>query len=450
MSEDTVYAVPPMQLYYRGTWVETPDIPYGKGHIVTDAEGVTEWICVVQHPRREPPGEGDAWREFAALDVGMTLVNKQGGEWRPESHCYAGQIRTYQGSSYLAKADSRGVEPPSPGYWLLLARAGADGAVGPAGPQGDPGEPGPQGIQGVQGVAGVQGEPGPAGEDGMPGSPGPMGSPGPQGIAGPVGPAGEAGAVGPAGPAGAAGSFLNSYAGKWDQFRQYAAGDLVSWHLTVYMARTVPVKGQDPRTGGGWEDIAGLEAARPKTDLMVSGVQDNHVTLSWKNPNPGAYDNWSLVMIDGDGGGGVASVPVEDTEHTVEVTPGLVHAFVLYGQDEHTVTRVSEVVYSHTDPRVVMKSLTRAAGMRRYTLVWDLEDPAHRTRVTSWHVQKMGDDGVWFTYVTGLPWDVYTYTTAQVDDVMVSFRVRGLYAGSGGTAWSDPIGPIHRVDPPTV
>lgn len=67
-------------------------------------------------------------------------------------------VVTYNGSSYLAKAGSKGKAPSAnPKIWGLLAAAGATGATGATGPQGPQGPQGPTGATGATGATGPQG-----------------------------------------------------------------------------------------------------------------------------------------------------------------------------------------------------------------------------------------------------------------------------------------------------
>lgn len=100
-------------------------------------------------------------------------------------------VVTYNGSSYVAVANSTNVSPvgaaASAADWNVLALAGSSGPAGSAGPQGLQGPQGVQGftgVQGPQGVAGLKGEPGSTGLQGVVGPTGPIGVQGPQGVPG--------------------------------------------------------------------------------------------------------------------------------------------------------------------------------------------------------------------------------------------------------------------------
>ncbi|OZQ79941.1 collagen-like repeat preface domain-containing protein, partial [Paenibacillus sp. VTT E-133291] len=99
----------------------------------------------------------------------------------------AGQVVTFNGSTYIATVAGPKGTPGSSSDYLLIA-GGATGATGAQG------APGPQGPQGPQGSQGLQGPQGPQGAQGAQGA---------QGIQGPTGPG--AGATGPTGATGTAG-----------------------------------------------------------------------------------------------------------------------------------------------------------------------------------------------------------------------------------------------------
>jgi hypothetical protein len=85
-------------------------------------------------------------------------------------------VVTYQGSSYVAVANSMNIAPAgattSGADWAVMAQAGAAGANGLQGAQG---QSGPQGAAGPQGVAGLTGVPGIVGPSGPTGATGPVG-----------------------------------------------------------------------------------------------------------------------------------------------------------------------------------------------------------------------------------------------------------------------------------
>jgi hypothetical protein len=95
------------------------------------------------------------------------LVLRPRGEWVSGERYIAGDLVSYNGSSYVCTSNVEGVStPPSTDttHWMLNAAqgtpgpAGADGAPGKPGPQGEPGEPGEPGKQGPQGEPGTPGK----------------------------------------------------------------------------------------------------------------------------------------------------------------------------------------------------------------------------------------------------------------------------------------------------
>lgn len=157
------------------------------------------------------------------------------GPWDAETEYQPDDAVEHGGSSWVAVAPSRGVNPSDGSEaWDLLAKKGEDGgsgqcgAAGPQGAKGDKGEhgdTGPRGPQGATGLKGDRGDTGPRGPQGERGEQGERGSVGPApghawdrtrlafevrpGVLGPFvelrGPAGASGGRGPAGPAGSPG-----------------------------------------------------------------------------------------------------------------------------------------------------------------------------------------------------------------------------------------------------
>ena len=118
---------------------------------------------------------------------------------------------TFNGSSYVAIANSTNQAPPNATFWQLLASKGDTGAAGSTGATG---------AQGPQGTTGATGPQGPAGSTGA------TGAVGPAGPTGTTGPAGATGATGPAGPvAGTNGQIIYNNAG--------AAGGLTPLGLAI-------------------------------------------------------------------------------------------------------------------------------------------------------------------------------------------------------------------------
>ncbi len=162
------------------------------------------------------PGTGVTWR--GAYDAGTTYSADDAVE--------------YQGSAYIANAETTGSAPPGASWDLWLAKGeagdpgepgatGATGSQGPQGPQGiqgakgdkgDTGDTGPTGPQGPQGLQGLTGATGATGPTGPTGSQGPQGAQGPQGPTGATGSQGATGPQGPTGPSGPTGAAGPGYA----------------------------------------------------------------------------------------------------------------------------------------------------------------------------------------------------------------------------------------------
>jgi hypothetical protein len=141
------------------------------------------------------------------------------GEWTG-ANSTTNDVVSYNGSTYIATADSPGEPPTNTTYWDLLAAKGADGATGPTGaegatgPTGAKGATGPTGADGATGPTGATGETGTTGATGATGPTGPTGAAstaaGPTGATGATGPTGDTGPTGPSGgptgPTGATGA----------------------------------------------------------------------------------------------------------------------------------------------------------------------------------------------------------------------------------------------------
>jgi hypothetical protein len=81
------------------------------------------------------------------------------GTWDPATAYVASTFDavTYEGSSYVAIADSTNQAPPNVTFWQLLAAKGDTGATGPQGPPGDTGPTGATGPAGAPGADGIDG-----------------------------------------------------------------------------------------------------------------------------------------------------------------------------------------------------------------------------------------------------------------------------------------------------
>jgi hypothetical protein len=139
------------------------------------------------------------------------------GEWTG-ANSTTNDVVSYNGSTYIATADSPGEPPTNTTYWDLLAAKGADGATGPTGADGATGPTGATGETGTTGATGATGPTGPtgaastaAGPTGATGATGPTGDTGPTGPSGgPTGPTGATGATGATGSAGENGTFIQA------------------------------------------------------------------------------------------------------------------------------------------------------------------------------------------------------------------------------------------------
>ncbi|MCY7494939.1 collagen-like protein, partial [Bacillus safensis] len=101
----------------------------------------------------------------------------------------AGQVVTFDGSTYIANVDApSGIPGLSPDYTLLAAsgETGPTGATGSTGPTGDTGATGITGSTGPTGATGITGSTGPTGATGITGSTGPTGATGITGSTGPT------------------------------------------------------------------------------------------------------------------------------------------------------------------------------------------------------------------------------------------------------------------------
>jgi hypothetical protein len=125
----------------------------------------------------------------------------------------------------------QGVDDADPGAVIPSSATSLAGATGPRGTAGTPGATGAPGPTGATGPVGATG----AGATGATGTQGPTGPGG--GATGSTGPAGATGSPGGAtGATGATGSVLNSWKGLWAGLTAYAAGDIVEYAGSTYIA----------------------------------------------------------------------------------------------------------------------------------------------------------------------------------------------------------------------
>lgn len=129
---------------------------------------------------------------MAETIIGKVMMTFRGEYDANTSYTYLDEV-TYNGSTYLCRADATGVLPTDNDHWAMLAKAGRDGrdgingkdgAPGKDGKDGAPGKDGKDGDQGPQGVPGQQGEPGVPGTNGKDGIDGKDGQPGRDGTDG--------------------------------------------------------------------------------------------------------------------------------------------------------------------------------------------------------------------------------------------------------------------------
>ncbi|MGG0661785.1 collagen-like protein, partial [Bacillus altitudinis] len=138
--------------------------------------------------------------------TGPTGVGLSGIEtYDPEraSMYSVGQVVTYEGGTYIVNsAPPLGTPDTSPDYTLLAA----SGAPGSTGVTGSTGATGITGSTGPTGATGITGSTGPTGATGITGSTGPTGATGITGSTGPTGATGITGSTGPTGATGVTGS----------------------------------------------------------------------------------------------------------------------------------------------------------------------------------------------------------------------------------------------------
>ncbi|WP_081383876.1 exosporium glycoprotein BclB-related protein [Paenibacillus sp. FSL R5-0636] len=153
-----------------------------------------------QGPQGTPGLQGPQGPQGVGLQ-GIVIFNPAQSPTYP-----AGQVVTFNGSTYIATVSGpTGIPGSSPDYLLI-----AGGAMGPQGPQGVQGIQGPTGAQGPAGpgvgATGATGSTGAAGLAGPAGATGATGDPGAVGVAGATGATGATGDPGAVGVAGATGA----------------------------------------------------------------------------------------------------------------------------------------------------------------------------------------------------------------------------------------------------
>ena len=141
-----------------------------------------------------------------------TVIDSYRGGWDNYAYYSAGDIVTWQGSTYMLTNPAGwtvGGAPPDYG-WSLLASVGAQGSMGPEGP---------------------------------------VGAQGPIGLDGPMGP------QGPQGQAGVDGSSIN-WRQTWDQYTGYSAGDGVYFNGSSYRASQYSQNVEPSQNSAYWQLLA--------------------------------------------------------------------------------------------------------------------------------------------------------------------------------------------------
>jgi hypothetical protein len=148
--------------------------------------------------------------------------------WIPD---YTKKIVISDDAGNIKVVEVQGVDDADPGAVTPSSATSLAGATGPRGTAGTPGATGAPGPTGATGPAGATG----AGATGATGTQGPTGPGG--GATGATGPAGATGSPGGAtGATGATGSVINSWKGLWAGLTAYAAGDIVEYAGSTYIA----------------------------------------------------------------------------------------------------------------------------------------------------------------------------------------------------------------------
>ena len=159
-----------------------------------------------------PEGPRGLQGEIGLTGAQGTVINSYRGGWDNYESYSAGDIVTWQGSTYMLTNPAGwtvGGAPPDYG-WSLLASVGAQGSMGPEGP---------------------------------------VGAQGPIGLDGPMGPAG------PQGQAGVDGSSIN-WRQTWDQYTGYSAGDGVYFNGSSYRASQYSQNVEPSQGSAYWQLLA--------------------------------------------------------------------------------------------------------------------------------------------------------------------------------------------------
>ncbi len=223
----------------------------------------------------------------------------------------AGDVVTYDGSTYEAPAAFVSTTVFNVANWSIWAVHGAVGPTGPAGatgPQGPAGSgtgsgsgttgatgaTGPQGPKGDTGAQGMQGIPGPTGATGATGPAGSgtgSGSVGATGATGPQGPQGVPGTAGAAGAPGAAGQGF-AFRGAWAASTAYKPYDVVTYSGQTYESSTT-FTSSTSFNAANWNLLAAMGA--PGAQGAAGSGSGTGTGLSAVTCSPGWGDQTSII-----------------------------------------------------------------------------------------------------------------------------------------------------------
>lgn len=144
---------------YKGAW--SAAVAYQKDEIVT-ARGST-WRAKADSKGKTPgstnPNNSAYW---AVLYEGRNPL----GAWRANAVYQPDDVVTFHGQSWQAKLTNHGSQPAANATWHVFMPKGAGGAAGTSGPHGPKGLQGPRGPQGPTGATGAPGAAGATGATG--------------------------------------------------------------------------------------------------------------------------------------------------------------------------------------------------------------------------------------------------------------------------------------------
>jgi hypothetical protein len=201
-------------------------------------------------------------------DVTVVISNDQGPQGIPGNTGPTGPANVLSvGTVTGGLTASATITGTSPSQVLNLVLPKGD--TGAQGAQGIQGATGPVGATGATGPQGATGPTGPQGPTGLTGAQGPQGIMGPQGLQGLQGQKGDTGATGAQGPTG---NFLNTYVGTWSASTTYAAGDIVTYLGSSYIANLSNIN-EAPNTSGKWNIIVSKGDTGPQGATGATGAQ---------------------------------------------------------------------------------------------------------------------------------------------------------------------------------